>query len=177
MPNEQRNTIWRFALIFIAIALGFIAVIGRIIYVQTVERDKWLSVAVHQDPVYQPIPATRGNILDCNGNPLATTTPTYYMLIDTKAEALTDHDGELFWQNVDTLAGDLARILKKKTKAEYKKMLEDGYKKQNRELYLSNNVDYFQQRNWPGIRLSNAVVIKAVFITSPVTNVFCLTAC
>lgn len=146
MSNEQRNTIWRFALIFIAIALGFIAVIGRIIYVQTVERDKWLSVAVHQDPVYQPIPATRGNILDCNGNPLATTTPTYYMLIDTKAEALTDHEGELFWQNVDTLAGDLARILKKKTKAEYRKILVDGYKKQNRELYLSNNVDYFQQK-------------------------------
>lgn len=146
MSNEQRNTIWRFALIFIAIALGFVAVIGRIIYVQTVERDKWLSVAVHQDPVYQPIPATRGNILDCHGNPLAITTPTYYMLMDMKADALIDHDGKLFWQNVDTLAHDLARVLGNKSQAEYKKILINGYKAQNRELYLSNSVDYFQQK-------------------------------
>ena len=127
MSNEQRNTIWRFALIFIAIALGFVAVIGRIVYVQTVERDKWLSVAVHQDPVYQPIPATRGNILDCHGNPLAITTPTYYMLMDMKADALIDHDGKLFWQNVDTLAHDLARVLGNKSQAEYKKILIKNY--------------------------------------------------
>ena len=42
MSDEQRSTVWRFAIIFTIIALGFIAVLGEIIYVQTVERDEWL---------------------------------------------------------------------------------------------------------------------------------------
>ena len=34
MYDEQRNTVWRFAIIFIAIFIGFAAVLGRIIYIQ-----------------------------------------------------------------------------------------------------------------------------------------------
>ena len=45
MSDEQRNTVWRFAMIFIVILTGFVAVLGKIIYVQTVERDEWLKVA------------------------------------------------------------------------------------------------------------------------------------
>ena len=67
MSDEQRNTVWRFAIIFTVIALGFVAVLGKIVYVQTVERAQWLKVAENQIPTRKPIPATRGNILDCNG--------------------------------------------------------------------------------------------------------------
>jgi cell division protein FtsI/penicillin-binding protein 2 len=45
MSDEQRNTVWRFAMIFIVILLGFVAVLGKIIYIQAVEREAWLKVA------------------------------------------------------------------------------------------------------------------------------------
>ena len=79
MSDEQRNTVWRFAIIFIIILIGFGAVLGKIIYVQTVERDEWLKVAEKQVPTIRPIKATRGNILDCNGRLLASSMPQYYM--------------------------------------------------------------------------------------------------
>ena len=75
MSDEQRNTVWRFAIIFIVILLGFGAVLGKIIYIQAVERDEWLKVAEKQVPTNRPIKATRGNILDCNGRLLASSMP------------------------------------------------------------------------------------------------------
>ena len=88
MSDEQRNTVWRFAMIFIVIFLGFCAVIGKIIYIQAVERDEWLKVAEKQVPTNKPIKATRGNILDCNGRLLASSMPQYYMYMDTRVPAL-----------------------------------------------------------------------------------------
>ena len=82
MYDEQRNTVWRFAIIFIAIFIGFAAVLGRIIYIQAFEREAWLKVAEQQVPTHRPIAATRGNILDCNGRLLASSMPQYYMYMD-----------------------------------------------------------------------------------------------
>ena len=80
MSDEQRKTVWRFAIIFIFISLGFIAVMGKIIYVQTFEKDRWIEAVAHkQEPIHKTIPATRGNILDCNGQLLATSMPQYYI--------------------------------------------------------------------------------------------------
>ena len=104
MSDEQRNTVWRFAIIFAFILCGFIAVMVKIIYVQTVERDAWLKVAEKQVPTRKPIQATRGNILDCNGQLLASSMPQYYMYMDTRVPALHEKKGALFAAHIDTLA-------------------------------------------------------------------------
>ena len=100
MSDEQRNTVWRFAIIFIFILIGFFAVLGKIIYVQTMERDEWLKVAEKQVPTVRPIAATRGNILDCNGRLLASSMPQYYVYMDTRVPALHDKGGELFQKHI-----------------------------------------------------------------------------
>ena len=119
MSDEQRNTIWRFALIFIIITTGFVAVLGKIIYIQAVERDHWLKVAERQVPTNRPIKATRGNILDTNGSLLASSMPQYYIYMDTRVEALRANEGSLFYEHVDSLAHDLANIVRDKSQAEY----------------------------------------------------------
>ena len=118
MYDEQRNTVWRFAIIFIAIFIGFAAVLGRIIYIQAFEREAWLKVAEQQVPTHRPIAATRGNILDCNGRLLASSMPQYYMYMDTRVEALHQKNGQLFNRYIDTLALDLATIVGEHTQAE-----------------------------------------------------------
>ena len=118
MSDEQRNTVWRFAIIFIVIALGFVAVVGKIIYIQAVEREAWLKVAEKQVPTNRPIQANRGNILDCNGRLLASSMPQYYVYMDTRVEALHQKNGALFKQYIDTLAQDLATIVGEHSQAE-----------------------------------------------------------
>ena len=147
MSDEQRNTVWRFAIIFILILLGFVAVLGKIIYIQAVERDEWLKVAEKQVPTNRPIAATRGNILDCNRHLLATSTPEYYMYMDTRVEALHQKGGELFKQYIDTLAWDLAHIVGDKTQAEYKTRIERAYQRGEKRLKVCDSrINYLQRQ-------------------------------
>ena len=147
MSDEQRNTVWRFAIIFSIIALGFIAVLGKIVYVQTVERDEWLKVAEKQVPTLKPIAATRGNILDCNGRLLASSMPQYYIYMDTRVPALHEKKGELFYAHIDTLALDLANIIGDKSSAEYKTRIVNAYRKGEKRLRVCDHrINYLQRQ-------------------------------
>ena len=147
MSDEQRNTVLRFAVIFTVIALGFVAVLARIIYVQTVERDEWMKVAENQVPTHKPIEATRGNILDCNGRLLASSMPQYYIYMDTRVDALRMNNNALFNQHIDSLASDLARIVGDKSEAEYKTRITQAYKKNEARLKVCDRrINYLQRQ-------------------------------
>ena len=146
MSDEQRNTVWRFAIIFIFILLGFCAVIGKIIYIQTVERDAWMKVAEKQVPTHRPVKAPRGNILDCNGKLLASSMPQYYVYMDTRVEALHEKNGALFKAQIDTLCLDLARIVGEHSASEYKQRITAGYnRKESRLRVCDHRINYLQR--------------------------------
>lgn len=147
MNDEQRNTVWRFAIIFIVILIGFGAVLGKIIYIQTVERDEWLKVAETQVPTHKPIPATRGNILDCHGQLLASSMPQYYIYMDTRVPALHEKNGALFTTYIDTLAFDLANIVGYLTAPEYKARISNAYRRGEKRLKVcEHRINYLQRR-------------------------------
>ena len=147
MSDEQRNTVWRFAMIFIVILLGFVAVLGKIIYVQTVERDEWLKVAEKQVPTNRPIQATRGNILDCNGQLLASSMPQYYIYMDTRVPALREKEGALFARHIDTLALDLATVVGDHSQAEYKARIAQAYRNHEKRFRVCDHrINYLQRQ-------------------------------
>ena len=147
MSDEQRNTVWRFAMIFIVIFLGFCAVIGKIIYIQAVERDEWLKVAEKQVPTNKPIKATRGNILDCNGRLLASSMPQYYMYMDTRVPALHEKSGALYKAYIDTLSLDLANIVGEHSQAEYKARISNAYRRGEKRLKICDHrINYLQRQ-------------------------------
>ena len=147
MSDEQRNTVLRFAVIFTMITLGFVAVLVKIVYVQTVEREEWMKVAERQVPSNRNIPATRGNILDCNGQLLASSMPQYYMYMDTRVEALHQNNGKLFHEHIDTLSADLARIVGDRSAAEYKARITQAYHKREKRLKVcEHRINYLQRR-------------------------------
>ena len=148
MSDEQRNTVWRFAMIFIVILIGFGAVLGKIIYVQVAERDEWLKVAEKQVPTNRPIKATRGNILDCNGRLLASSMPQYYVYMDTRVPALHDKNGALFTAHIDSLASDLARIVGDHSAAEYKGRISHAYMRGEKRLKVCDHrINYLQRQD------------------------------
>lgn len=147
MLDEQKNTVWRFAIIFILISLGFLAVLGKIIYIQTVERSEWMKVAEKQVPTHRPIKATRGNILDCNGQLLASSMPQYYIYMDTRADALVINNSQLLKEHLDSLCHDLTSIIGDYTVEEYRQRIVQGQKQGNRRLKLSKGrINYLQRR-------------------------------
>ena len=147
MSDEQRNTIWRFAIIFAFILLGFGAVIGKIIYIQSVERNEWLKVAEKQVPTHRPIRATRGNILDCNGQLLASSMPQYYMYMDTRVPALHEKNGKLFNAHIDSLSRDLATIVGEHSQTEYRQRITTAYNRGEKRLKVCDHrINYLQRR-------------------------------
>ena len=128
MSDNQRHTIFRFAVIFLLVVAGFIAVIVKIAIIQTREREQWLNIAKGQVKTNQPVMATRGNILDCEGRLLASSMPQYYVSMDTRVEALHQGKDTLFYNNVDTIARGLARIVHDRSAAEYRQIMVEAFR-------------------------------------------------
>ena len=128
MSDNQRHTIFRFAVIFLLVVAGFIAVSVKIGVIQTREREQWLNIAKGQVKTNQPVAATRGNILDCEGRLLASSMPQYYVSMDTRVEALHQGKDTLFYHNVDTIARGLARIVHDRSAAEYRQIMVEAFR-------------------------------------------------
>ena len=112
MSENVKNTVMLFAVIFLVITVGFGAVIGKIIYVQTVEREAWEKHSgENRSNSVRPIPPRRGNIYDAEGRLLASSLPQYNLHMDTRVQALHLDNGELFWTYVDSIADGLSQII------------------------------------------------------------------
>ena len=151
MSEKTKTTIITFAIIFILITIGFGAVIAKIIYLQTVEYDKWeqLSGANRTKTTY-PIPARRGNIYDAEGRLLASSIPQYAIYMDTRVEALNQDNGALFWQYVDSIANGLSQVLGDKSASDYRQKIVSAYRGRSvkeRDIRLTTTrVSYTQKK-------------------------------
>ena len=152
MSEKVRTTVVIFAIIFILITLGFGAVVAKIIYLQTVEQDKWEKLSgANRTKTTHTIPARRGNIYDAEGRLLASSLPQYNIYMDTRVEALHQGGDTLFWQYVDSMATGLSRIIGDKSAQDYRhKMITAFRGKSTREQDIrlsSTRVSYTQKKD------------------------------
>ena len=150
MSENLKQTILRFALIFIGISVMFVIVLAQIVYIQTAEKDKWEKASKQsRASITRPIPATRGNIYDCHNRLLASSMPQYTIHMDTRVEALHLGGDTLLHQYVDSMAEGFSRIIGDKSAAEYKQIMTRAfYGKTNRErnIRLTNTRISYTQR-------------------------------
>ena len=167
MSENLKNTILRFAIVFVVIALLFVVVFIRIITIQTVQRDRWEGLVDKRESNYKTIRAIRGNIFDCDGRLLASSVPQYSIHMDTRVEALHMEQGELFWSHVDSIAEGLSRIVGDQTKDEYRKRMVDAYRSnrgRGRYVRLSNErISYTQLKEIKQLPLIRRGVYKSGF--------------
>ena len=151
MSDNLKQTILRFALIFIGISVMFVIVLAQIVYIQTAEKDKWEKASKqNRATITKPIIATRGNIYDCQNRLLASSVPQYSINMDTRVEALHLGGDTLFHQYVDSMAEGFSRIIGDKSAAEYKQIMTRAfYGKTNRERNIrltSSRISYTQRK-------------------------------
>lgn len=150
MSENLKNTIFRFAIVFVVIALLFVVVFVRIVVLQTVQRGDLEKVVNNREENYQPIKALRGNIFDCDGRLLASSVPQYRLFMDARVEALHLDGGALFWEHVDSIADGLSKILGDQSKEEYRARMVKAYKSKNGKgslIRLSNErISYTQYK-------------------------------
>lgn len=107
-----------------------VAIIGKALYIMTVKKQYWMEVADRLKRDSVSVKPNRGNILSCDGQLMATTIPEYKIFMDFQASAF---ENDSLWQDkVDSVCEGLARIFPQRTAAEFKKLLEEGRHKVNR---------------------------------------------
>lgn len=139
--DVKRDILWRVTLVYLLflVAGGFI--VGRILYLQLFEKDKWMDVAHTYSLKTMNIPADRGSIYAADGRLLACSVPYYNVHFDAANENLTDN---LFFNKVDSLALCLSRLFGDRSKAEYRQSLVEARKKGKRFHLVKSGVNYIQ---------------------------------
>jgi len=148
---------------------GFAGVISMIVYIQTspVEKEKWQKIESTQVQTNLPIPPTRGNILDANGNLLASSLPQYVVYMDTRVEALHQGGDTLYHKYIDSIAYGLSHIIGDKTPAEYKKIINTAFYSKSKELRKRDirlhkgRINYVQKREIQQLPLAKRGVYKS----------------
>ena len=103
---DHKKTPVRYALIVgILLVITFI-MLGRALYMMTVQRSFWLEVAdrVKRDSV--TVKPVRGNILSSDGQIMVSSLPEYMMYIDFKTMTVTKTD-TLWEQKLDSITTGL----------------------------------------------------------------------
>ncbi|HET7732475.1 MAG TPA: hypothetical protein VFK73_01455, partial [Paludibacter sp.] len=136
MADKRKNIVLRFGIVYTIICLSFVAVLYKIVVIQTVERDKWLALAAHNKKTDIVVKPNRGNIYACDGRLMASSIPAYYVYMDLRVPALHEKDGKLFKENIDSVAIYLSSFFKDRTPKEYNLLLSKAYREGKSELQL-----------------------------------------
>ncbi|HPT02748.1 MAG TPA: penicillin-binding protein [Bacteroidales bacterium] len=141
MTDTKKDILWRVYLVYIGMFVLGLTIIGRIVYIQVAEGDKWREKARKLSLRYFNIEATRGNIYDANGEFLSTSVPIFEVRMDVASPYITD---DIFKKEADSLAYRLSDFFKDRSKREYKTLITRGRAEKNRYLLLKRNVNYDQ---------------------------------
>ncbi len=131
--------ITRIALIYFVLLLFAVVVIFKLISVQQIKNDRWAKIEENLNENTIIVEPDRGNICADDGSVLATSVPGYYIRMDLKAEGVQ----KVFNKESDSLAYCLSAFFKNASKWEYKRRLNEEYKKGNRGFMLTpRKIDY-----------------------------------
>ncbi len=138
----KKDILWRVYLVFILVIVVCLFIFGKAFYIQQVQGAYWrsLSDSLHQG--VEIIEAERGTIYSEDGEMLSTSVPEFDFYIDFRAKGLRENNGKRFRENLDSLSYCLSNLFKDMTPAEYKRMLQQGYKEQLGYFPLRKKVSY-----------------------------------
>ena len=147
MSKMSFSDSWRVLLVYLAFLLFGVAIVVRIIHIQTVQRGELLEQARKVDIKIDTVPADRGNIYSKNGTLLATTVPLYNIHFDyssVREDTLNKY--------IDALTDSLDAMFKDHSKAYFEKQLRRGRKEKDQyvEIALDLRIDEYERlRTFP----------------------------
>lgn len=149
--NIKQSILLRVRIAFLFVVLFAVAVVFKTGHIQLVQGEKWAAMGERFSLDYKRVKATRGNIYSDNGSLLATSLPFYKIAFDA-----TLPKDEVFKKGVDSLAYQLSRFFKDKSKTDYKRMLIDARSTDKQYVILSRKKINYQEKKmmmeWPIFR-------------------------
>jgi cell division protein FtsI (penicillin-binding protein 3) len=125
--NLRNIILARYGALLIFVLLFAAALVGKIVLIQITGNEKWEAKLKNLEERTEKIQGSRGNIYAYDGRLLATSIPFYEIRFDLGAPGVR----KVFWDEVDALCENLAKIFPDKPKAQFKRELKAAYKNRN----------------------------------------------
>lgn len=139
---EHNSILPKYRIVAIVMALIATAVIGKTVYTMTAGRTYWLEVASLQKRDSVRVPPTRGNILSCDGQLMASSLPEFKIYMDYQALKTAGKD-TAFIDSLNDISRGLNNIFPEVSAHEFKKNLLEGLKKESRHWPIwKERIDY-----------------------------------
>jgi cell division protein FtsI (penicillin-binding protein 3) len=133
------DIIWRGGLVYFIIVLIALVLLMRIIFLQYVERGKWVAMGDKYTFKTDEVQAIRGDILAYDGRLLASSVPYYSIYMDTRSTGMSE---EIWSDGIDGLSAGLARLLGERSSSGWQSVLNDARKKGERYFLIKRRVSY-----------------------------------
>lgn len=160
--EEQKDILKRVYLVYILCCVFAVAVLCRVFYIQTAEKDHWMGMSHDFMNKEQNIEALRGNIFAYDGSLLATSLPYYEIGIDPLANPLID-DSE-FEDSASYLSKGLERVLGDHRADDYFKTLMNARRRGSRYEQIARDVSYKELQELKKLHLLRLGQFKGGFI-------------
>ena len=121
---NTRKVMPRYFAIIIVLTLLGVAIVGKAFYIMTAQKDFWLRVQDQLKHDSIPVKPSRGNILSCDGQLMASSIPEYKIYMDFQTGG---PERDSLWQlKLDSICIGLNDIFPEMSKEEFRQHLEEG---------------------------------------------------
>jgi cell division protein FtsI (penicillin-binding protein 3) len=157
--DPKTDTLWKTYLVYFLVLIFGIAIIVKIILVQTKDSKELQQLAEKQEYRMQTLEASRGNIFSADGQLMATSIPLYDVFFDYKAV-----DSAFLADNIDSLCIQMSQLLPKRNPAEWKAFFAEGMAKGNRHYKIALNITQPELRQMQNFVIFNRGIYKGGII-------------
>ncbi|WP_457617468.1 penicillin-binding protein [Lutibacter sp.] len=163
MPVTKKNILNKLYIVFVFIALFFIAIIFKMVDIQVAHGDKYRSLSEQLTLRNDTILANKGSVFSADGSLLATSMSQYEIRMDAYTV-----NSEVFEKNIQSLADSLSKMLGN-TPNHWEQKIRKARTHKNRYLFIARRLgynDYMKIKHFP---IFNLGMYKGGFIAEQST--------
>ena len=153
--DPKTDTLWKTYLVYFLVLIFGIAIIAKIIVVQTKDNKELEKLAEQREYRVDTLEASRGNIFSSDGQLMATTIPLYDVFFDYKSV-----DSTFLADNIDSLCGQMASLFPKRNREQWKAFFAEGRAKKNRHYKIALNITQTELRQMQQFVIFNRGLYK-----------------
>ena len=157
--DPRTETLLKTYLVYILVLVFGIAIIAKIILVQTTDNKELLERAEQREYRVRTLEASRGNIYSADGQLMAISIPLYDVYFDYKAV-----DSVFLAENIDSLCRQMAGLFPKRNATQWKTFFAEGKAKKNRHYKIALNITQTELRQMQDFVIFNCGLYKGGII-------------
>ena len=122
---DREKVMPRYFIVAVALTVIGVAILGKALYIMTAKKEYWTEVADRLKRDSVSVKPTRGNILSCDGQLMASSIPEFKLYMDFRALQESGKDS-LWMEKLDSICMGLHEIFPERSAEEFHRDLEEG---------------------------------------------------